>query len=1498
MRTLTTIQTLITMYLLVLYALLRYCKADTPLEFYVGKNGTIVNNSCTNWLNPCGSLYSVSKIINSFTNMSKETPINIHVIDGQNEADIMYHINMGVKFNPCFAIFNISEVADDVSILTHNKFSIIFNTTTIKEFTDWFPPVCNTITTYTNTFMFESTEDLSIYNLFINDYLFKNIGIIKIRSYYNLGVNLFNSKFSNLTFIFDVNYPLGHDCMIFTACSMNITDTQFIDIQTNGYIIVSINRADGAVGGGHVRALYFKRSSFTNITIEKSFLRIAENNLGARDVTYAYLRIYECVFDQITAQYYVINDELTGAKYNGRGIVMSDSIIILSRSHASPFYYSKHQQGSYIFFENVTIVAEHISSSNQQAIFTFAYTDEVQMNSINIFYSYDISKFCDVDEISESGSNTYSDKSHNVSAVHTKCDSVILINNFGQMKMNDINVDIVTVNAETGNAYYWSDYEYALFVNKYILEMNNVVVKGTVSTALIRNDGELNITNSSFQQFHTIFDPYIWGSLQAIWTTVNEMSTIIIQNSSFTGFDTAIVCFGGSLEISNSIIENNGAAMYLAHMNYFNITNNKIVNNGPFNLGSVVGNCQRESCSYIIYIYKCMNIFDPTYSNPKTSQGIGYFIENNYFSGYNPLPLIRVLYSSKVNIIGNIFNINPNNLFWNVSVQDIGFTHTDDYAGRGATAIYLFKSHKIQMIGNTFFGTNISLYDNPFIVCQVCNICMTGNTFNNYAFHITGWSFVTSCFRPQLVDFVLDHWKINNNSIANLSTSQNQIYGNINASLLGLYNTFIIDNPNTSHIWRTGPTYSGHKHCFIAMDNVNITVNYKYNTMDNNVNNNDFHPILFDMYHTTLLLIDSYITNYDISYDNKNACQLISNQRLTNEPQYVSSLLINCCVAYWDMRLKDYKQIPEMDKIYPGIHYNCSQQNSHLINTMESNLTVFTNHLTPTKIRLFTRSEWYYPGERLKFDFIITDILNNKIESDEMSKYFNNYDKIMITLQFDTFSAILSIESGNICPLCDSGLILFDVSMNDIGNKYPIHVSMDQNVLVVYQDNISINIYACPISFEPDFNNYVCQQCNTDYYNLLPNNTEKCKSCDPQRNEGIKCFERDIQIKTNVWMSEMYYKKERFLISSTCPPGKCCINNEYCSYFNDKHQLCAENRNSSTYLCSSCNIGYSEAFGSTKCIICKENNFEYLLIPFVAAVFYMLFLTHFNLVTETNFDTNKSELNYVKLFTKDDMEAIKIAILRPIVYLFQAVSIVTIQHGYAFYLQPLLDMFSMQFVMSVNNTSSNTDGICLQKNLTPFGKDLFYLFFPASMLLLIFIYYIFYTKLISYKFKTFTPNFLSSFWHTTLIAIGTILGRIFNILACRTLGNDEFSITIHFYGNSNCYGRAWMLAFISLIVVIVFWICVWYKLYKMDASQRNEIKCITRNLTQSYKEKYWYWEFIYITRRILLTFVITFNYYLSQAFTQFILLCILIFCCWCWIWSCWCWLWSFWCWIW
>ena len=126
-----------------------------------------------------------------------------------------------------------------------------------------------------------------------------------------------------------------------------------------------------------------------------------------------------------------------------------------------------------------------------------------------------------------------------------------------------------------------------------------------------------------------------------------------------------------------------------------------------------------------------------------------------------------------------------------------------------------------------------------------------------------------------------------------------------------------------------------------------------------------------------------------------------------------------------------------------------------------------------------------------------------------------------------------------------------------------------------------------------DINNYFCEICNTDKYNSLSNNTKKCKSCNTEtnNNKGILCIKNgNIYVSLHYWVGF----ENNNIISSICPSGYCCSNNDKCNYIDNKNELCALNGNYKSILCGKCIDGYSESMNIS------SNSFKILFYPLLS----------------------------------------------------------------------------------------------------------------------------------------------------------------------------------------------------------------------------------------------------------------------------------------------------------
>ena len=245
----------------------------------------------------------------------------------------------------------------------------------------------------------------------------------------------------------------------------------------------------------------------------------------------------------------------------------------------------------------------------------------------------------------------------------------------------------------------------------------------------------------------------------------------------------------------------------------------------------------------------------------------------------------------------------------------------------------------------------------------------------------------------------------------------------------------------------------------------------------------------------------------------------------------------------------------------------------------------------------------YYPGKSIKFNYEILDKLNNTISTNITSDM-----SIHINCKFENV-ANLRILQDNTCSLCTNGIITNAISIqDDIGSNVILNISIAENNLYLTNSELNLFVTGCPIMSEPTQSNLTCIPCDTDKYNIYPNNIQFCKSCDPDNNQFVKCRGGKISIRPNYWMK---ITESGNIISSVCPSIQCCQNTALpCDYIQDKDALCDKRRDYESILCSKCIDGYSVSMNAAKCVQCsKYIYFEYLLYPLAISLFWVLYIT-------------------------------------------------------------------------------------------------------------------------------------------------------------------------------------------------------------------------------------------------------------------------------------------------
>eukprot|EP01084_Bolivina_argentea_P115361 205157_1 len=536
---------------------------------------------------------------------------------------------------------------------------------------------------------------------------------------------------------------------------------------------------------------------------------------------------------------------------------------------------------------------------------------------------------------------------------------------------------------------------------------------------------------------------------------------------------------------------------------------------------------------------------------------------------------------------------------------------------------------------------------------------------------------------------------------------------------------------------------------------------------------------------------------------------------------------------------------------------------------------------------------------------------------------YNKYDN-----DTKNYECIICDVATVVCELCNIGLF---ISMDSklINTKQSINLtSMDS---YLYDNDLIVSILPCRIGTTCVGSK--CIECPYNEYNIRSG--DNCTECD-QNDAGYECLGgSNIIVAYNHWINIKNFSNhshqifndpdnDKIIISVLCPIGYCCtpVNTQYpyCNYTEMKiinsrsvntrrNTLCAFGRDPDVILCGECLPGYAEVFGSDQCGECEDNYWLLLLplfmaLPYVFALGYNSFrpikrkkntdididdITDIDIdsdiadiVTDMTYNDNdsnidikqqKSAQDYLRRLIKTDAKTLKLILFRPLTIFFQSLFIICSQYGLQWYLLPFVRLFMLD-VLLVKSDGDVQHGICLTSDLDAIAEQLWYLFFPICIFIWLLILKVatsttngnvnlFYCCIIGLRFD-------NAFWNTVIISIGIIASKIFMFVSCQDVG----SLYVHFYfGNHECHDTIWFASLIVILIIIISFIYIWYKLYKMDVEKRQSSKQFLYFLIKPYKQDLWFYEFIIIARRIFLTFTVTFSVSLRNVCIAVVLTC-------------------------
>eukprot|EP01084_Bolivina_argentea_P184888 318868_1 len=688
---------------------------------------------------------------------------------------------------------------------------------------------------------------------------------------------------------------------------------------------------------------------------------------------------------------------------------------------------------------------------------------------------------------------------------------------------------------------------------------------------------------------------------------------------------------------------------------------------------------------------------------------------------------------------------------------------------------------------------------------------------------------ITSCTRPKLLNCLINFENCSNNS-----------YGIIQQSN---YQTSIFNNTDNGKVFEINTN-------FMALDNIIIQTDENYVTVTNGSN---------------MFLLDSILmsnTNSTDIYYNDATCNLIYNERMDLDVHNVSKIAIKC---------------------------NISSATQHIIPSMNWSETKRTYHLTPIQLDFRTSNSAYWPGGVLQFNYSIMDMFENIIY-DSKFDFGNSPLNVIVDIPNLSVSATISIFPNGQCPMCDNGIPLLQANLKDsIGQIYEINIALEHQYLLLTNTKLPLYIVGCPNGFGATPNGYQCELCPSGTYNFQNNNTQECYSCQQNQNHGVECIYGKVDVLYNQWLK---VNDDHSLSSSFCPFHNCCNERNGCRYIKGS-QLCANNRDPTSTLCSQCMAGYSQVFTSTICKKCTKEGIY--ATPLIITILFGIFVALYLLYSQTEIvrvnpptawkrETTIGSLK--RKFTTINrsylMIMVKLLLFNGIVYYEQSLSQIIIRSNVSTaQLSWWVSLFNVSLLHNYSSSADDNSGLCFFDGMTSKASILFGFVILGVICLTLFS--IKFLNTILKEIHLFGYNLIINHGDTficfLLLSVGKTSSILFSLLSCQTINNIKTGKTVHFYfGYEDCYGSTWYGAFLGLMAVILIFCVLCFILCRMPLSKRQNAKENSLySLTKHYKPTRFYWEFVVFSRRIIVAFLaIAFDSNYSR-FSLFIILLIYLY---------------------
>eukprot|EP01084_Bolivina_argentea_P239805 402981_1 len=1003
---------------------------------YVSKNG-LDSNPCGSSLEPCGTLFFASKLVNK--------NVRELFIDGQNETQIMnYYKQPNQLYHPCLPQpFNVSN----------STLVIYFDDTFITEMEQWFPKACHSmnITNYMNEYIFDLKQvDITIYNLYINNYNI-NFGVIRTNYSYDPDQNKIEDNEAQLTcyhcIFHHIFYSNHNDLpMIYSTTNIQLINSTFYNVTATTNSIISMALDDFMLINVRVEHCIFSQYFMTTTTDT-----ITETNRDHNNT----ILLSGCVFDDISTQKSILYEVHTVSNLN-------ISNTNFTNIHSGSIFIGRYKPECFADISNVIITTSQINnvvstSDIYNNLFYFHYSHDIEIENLKVVYNYNVDQNCDFSFPENVKRENVALNSDEPSVMISCKNPVPLIRNVGSINMTNILLNVNIMQNYYPNYTFWAlKYEepttltdaYAAIINYGEMYINGLLIDGlSFCDNFIYNEGLLFVNDIRFV-LRNNFNPNALQSLFLIYQTTPTAS-IDISNSHLIGGYKQINLDSGSL--------------YAFHVNFQDTATAITSTEG---IGIYIDTCNFKRVGrYFSNLRALKYAVDADLSIISFVDSYSITIKNSVFSGFDHRALIYVFSSPDIIIKDNDFTVNISNFYYNVSTNHL---YKNLYG-------FIQLSHtNVSVIGNNF-KPNPTFENIPWIWMNMASICISANNFSMYAMWYMD-SNVASCFRPNTA-----------NCFKNATNCIDGRYGAVDDELFNKSNIFNIYNNNTSIL----TAYNYYRASYTVLDNINI------NLINDDIETESVKALQIN---NNMLILDSVLTvngekikDFDIWYTDE--CTIRHNDRLINQDNYISKLMITCDKPNW------------MNLPPPWSVHNYSNTRNVSKKYVES--------FSATQLDFKGLSSTYFPGQKLNFTFDILDLFNSRINT---STFFH-LDESTIDLENEELSVFqeLTIDKMGECAICDHGITIPSISLKDgINNTHKIKLFFDD--LFVVNDLIPIETVSCPIRYGADKNGF-CHICESGTYNLLSNNDKECLSCNEgETNKGIECREGKIFTEHNYWV--------------------------------------------------------------------------------------------------------------------------------------------------------------------------------------------------------------------------------------------------------------------------------------------------------------------------------------------------------------------------------------------